>query len=161
MEKQIESDPPGRLFEQLGEEIVRLNVLLASGLDRLMEHLDLSRALWQVLRAVGSAPSPMAQIARDLKLTRQSVRRSANVLEDKGLVEFQDNPDHRRAKLVAMTEQGASVLEHAEKRQADWASDISKGLKSEDLTAALYVIRVVGDRQQRTMNSTRSRWEGL
>lgn len=151
MSKQLTETPSGKLLTQLTLETIRFNALLAAGMDQLVAGLDLSNALWKVLRAVGLAPLPMAQIARYLGLTRQSVRRSANVLVDKGLVEFQDNPDHRRAKLVAMTKEGRSVLEHAERLQTDWSNSIASGLSSEELMTALQVIRVLCDRHKRTL----------
>lgn len=151
MSKQLTETPSGKLLTQLTLETIRFNALLAAGMDQLVAGLDLSNALWKVLRAVGLAPLPMAQIARYLGLTRQSVRRSANVLVDKGLVEFQDNPDHRRAKLVAMTKEGRGVLEHAERLQTDWSNSIASGLSSEELMTALQVIRVLCDRHKRTL----------
>lgn len=151
MSKQLTETPSGKLLTQLTLETIRFNALLAAGMDQLVAGLDLSNALWKVLRAVGLAPLPMAQIARYLGLTRQSVRRSANVLVDKGLVEFQDNPDHRRAKLVAMTKEGRGVLEHAERLQTDWSNNIASGLSSEELMTALQVIRVLCDRHKRTL----------
>ena len=111
--------PSGELFTHLTLETFRFNGLIIAGGDQLVKDLGLSSALWQVLGAVGVAPLPMAQIARKMGLTRQSVRRTANLLMEKGFVEFQDNPDHRRAKLVMITKQGRNVLGKTKKIQAD------------------------------------------
>ncbi len=61
-------------------ETFRFNGRLLAAGDRLTKELDLSSALWQVLGAIDEAPLPVAQIARNMGLTRQSVRRMANVL---------------------------------------------------------------------------------
>ena len=146
MKNQQAQTPSGELFTQLILETFRFNGLLIGGGDQLVKDLGLSSALWQVLGAVGLAPLPMAQIARNMGLTRQSVRRTANVLKDKGLVEFQDNPDHRRAKLVAMTKQGSKVLEKIKKLQIDWSNRITQDLSSEELKTAVQIIRALCDR---------------
>ena len=146
MKNPIAQPPSGELFTQLILETFRFNGLLIAGGDQLVKNLGLASALWQVLGAAGLAPLPMAQIARNMGLTRQSVRRTANVLKDKGLVEFQDNPDHRRAKLVAMTKQGRKVLEKIKKLQIDWSNRITQDLSSEELKTAVQIIRALCDR---------------
>ena len=146
MKKQKAQTPSGELFTQLILETFRFNGLLIAGGDQVVNDLGLTSALWQVLGAVGEAPLPMAQIARKMGLTRQSVRRTANVLMDKGLVEFQDNPDHRRAKLVVMTKQGRNVLEKTKKIQIDWSNRIAQDLSSEELKTAVQIIRALCDR---------------
>lgn len=70
--------------------------LLAAG-DKLTKELGLSSALWQVIGAIGADPLPLAQIARNMGLTRQSVRRTTNVLRERGFVEFHENPNHKNA----------------------------------------------------------------
>jgi DNA-binding MarR family transcriptional regulator len=146
MKHPIAQTPSGELFTQLILETFRFNGSLIAGGDQLVKDLGLSSALWQVLGAAGLVPLPMAQIARNMGLTRQSVRRTANVLKDKGLVEFQDNPDHRRAKLVAMTKQGRKVLEKIKKLQIDWSNRITQDLSSEELKTAVQIIRALCDR---------------
>jgi DNA-binding MarR family transcriptional regulator len=109
----------------------------------MVKELNLSNALWQVLFVIGSAPLSMAQIARNLGLTRQSVRRSTNLLKERGLVDFKDNPDHMRAMLVTMTEQGRSVLERAKRIQIRWANLITQDLDLDELMTALRVIKTI------------------
>lgn len=143
MKNQKAQTPSGELFTQLLLEAFRFNGLLIAVGDQLVKDLGLSSALWQVLGAVGEAPLPMAQIARNMGLTRQSVRRTANVLKDKGLVEFQDNPDHRRAKLVEMTKQGLTVLEKIKKIQIDWSNRVTQDLSSEELKTTVQIVRAL------------------
>ena len=110
----------------LGElviEIFRLNgVLLAEG-DKLTRDVGLTSARWQVLGAIEVAGHPLtvAEIARNMGLTRQSVQRLANELDRERLVAFADNPNHRRAKLVVPTEKGRRAFRGAMRRQTDWA----------------------------------------
>ena len=52
----------------------------------------------------------VAETARTLGLARQSVQRVADLLEADGLVRYVDNPRHRRARLIRLTDEGRAVL---------------------------------------------------
>lgn len=133
-------------FTQLIIETFRLNGRLLAAGDQLTKELGLSSALWQVLGAIDDAPLSMAQIARNMGLTRQSVRRSVNVLREKGLVDFHENPDHQRAKLVALTRQGCTVLDQVTEIQIDWSNRIAHDLSVSKLNMAIQIIRTLCDR---------------
>ena len=67
-----------------------------------------------------------AEAARDLcdrlRLARQSVQRVADVLADDGLVAYEDNPRHRRAKLARLTPEGNRLLARIDAGQRAWAN---------------------------------------
>ena len=127
-------------FTQLILETFRFNGRLLAAGDQLTKELGLTSALWQVLGTIDEEPLPVAQIARNMGLTRQSVRRTAYVLKNKGFVEFHDNPNHQRAKLVKLTKQGRSVLEQVTRLQIDWSDRVSKGIDEKKLKAAIQTI---------------------
>jgi DNA-binding MarR family transcriptional regulator len=134
-------------------ETFRLNGrLLASG-DALVADLGLTSARWQVIGAVALSPVPLsvAQIARNMGLTRQAVQRVANEMEADGLVRFAPNPHHQRAKLVVLTPAGKSAFAAAMKRQGAWASDVGVGLDARKIAAATAMLRSV---RQRLENGT-------
>lgn len=148
MEKEspIERCPAAEAFTQLVLETFRLNGrLLVSG-DRLTKPIGLSSALWQVLGAVSAGPATMAQIARRMGLTRQSVRRSVSVLIEKKYAVFRANPDHLRAQLVAMTSQGREALAKTTALQTAWANEVASDLSLEDLEKAVRVLKAVSER---------------
>ncbi len=116
--------------------------LLAAG-DRLTRDLGLTSARWQVLGAIDDGPLPVAQIARNMGLTRQAVQRVANDLAADGFVAFAPNPDHRRARLVCLTDRGRAVLDEIGRRQAAWANRIAAGRDAGELAAATAVINVL------------------
>ncbi|APP00439.1 MarR family transcriptional regulator [Xanthomonas perforans] len=96
------------------------NGRLVSAGNELVAHLGLTSAWWQVLAALRYAPTPLpaASIARNMGLTRQAVQRIVDVLAEQGLVEFQPNPHHLRAKLVVLTRAGIKAVNGAEKAVA-------------------------------------------
>jgi DNA-binding MarR family transcriptional regulator len=126
-------------------ETFRLNGrLLASG-DALVADLGLSSARWQVLGAAALSPVPLsvAQIARNMGLTRQAVQRLANEMEADGHLRFAPNPHHQRAKLVLLTAAGKTAFAAAMKRQAGWAAALGKGFAARDIAAAATTLRTI------------------
>ncbi|MGV7031493.1 MarR family winged helix-turn-helix transcriptional regulator [Methylobacterium symbioticum] len=129
-------------------EIFRANgALLAAG-DRLVGEIGLTSARWQVLGAATLAAEPptVARIAREMGQTRQGVQRTVNDLLRLGLVELAENPHHRRARLVTLTEAGRSAFAAASARQAPWAAAIGRGLDPGTLDTARTLLRTLGDR---------------
>jgi len=100
--------------------------LIATG-NEVVAHLGLTSAWWQVLGALRYSPVPLptASIARNMGLTRQAVRRVVDLLAERGLVEFQDNPHHRRAKLVVLTDAGIAAVTGAEQAVAPLDEEIA------------------------------------
>ena len=62
-----------------------------------------------MLGAVIDTPLTVSDIARSMGITRQSVQRTADLLVADGLLTYRDNPAHRRAKLVAITDDGRAA----------------------------------------------------
>jgi DNA-binding MarR family transcriptional regulator len=122
--------------------VFRLNGRLLDAGSQLVSELGLTSAWWQVLGALSLSPLPLpvAHIARNMGLSRQSVQRIVDLLAEKALVRFETNPHHIRAKLVVLTEQGVAAVKAAEKRQRPWARDMTAGLNIEHITAALEVL---------------------
>lgn len=93
-------------------------------------------ARWQVLAAAEHAPMTVAQIARALNLARQSVQRVADLLESDGLAAYEENPGHRRAKLVVLTPKGRRVLHAIQGAQRVWADALGGGIGEAELRRA-------------------------
>lgn len=93
-------------------------------------------ARWQVLAAADHAPMTVAQIARTLNLARQSVQRVADLLEADGLTAFEENPGHRRAKLVVLTPKGRRTLRSIQAAQRVWADALGSAVGEADLVRA-------------------------
>lgn len=127
-------------------ETFRLNGRLLAAGDRLTGDLGLTSARWQVIGAIESGPLSVAQIARNMGLTRQAVQRIANVLVEEGLVAFAENPDHRRAKLVGLTKRGRAALAELQRRQAAWSNGLAEGLSPASITRALALLRLLRER---------------
>jgi DNA-binding MarR family transcriptional regulator len=140
--------PIGQKLTELILETFRLNGALISRGDNLVNHIGLTSARWQVLGAVAleGRPLTVAQIARRMGLSRQAVQRVANDLEAALLTTYQENPDHKRAKLVALTQEGEAAYAKADAIQTAWVNAIGKGLDLETVADAARLLRTIHDR---------------
>jgi DNA-binding MarR family transcriptional regulator len=129
-------------------EVFRLNGRLITAGDRLVSDLQLTSARWQVLGAAALAPTPqpVAWLARSMGLHRQGVQRIVNELVAEGVVVLDENPHHRRAKLVRLTGKGEQLFEAASRRQMPWAKGLAKGLPPKTIAAAHDALRTLRER---------------
>ena len=129
-------------------ETFRLNGRLLAAGDALVADLGLTSARWQVLgaMALSAVPLSVAQIARNMGLTRQAVQRLANEMAADGLVRFAPNPHHQRAKLVLLTAAGKTAFAAVMKRQSAWATELGSGLSAGKIEAAAVMLRVIRQR---------------
>ncbi len=140
--------PAGEAATDLILEVFRLNGRLLSAGDRLVGDLGLTSARWQVLGAIAlsESPQPVARLARDMGLRRQGVQRIVNELAEEGFVAFRDNPHHRTARLVVLTEAGRAAYAAADARQAPWVEGLIRGLERGDLALAAEVLQTLRER---------------
>lgn len=130
----------GQYFTEILLETFRLNGRLLDAGDRMTKDLGLSSARWQVLSTIDQDSLTVAEIARRMGLRRQSVQRTVNSLRADGFVVLAPNPNHRRAKLVQITDPGDEALRAAFRRQTAWANDLAVGIEEDDLDRALKVM---------------------
>ena len=132
-------------------EVFRVNGdLLAAG-DDLTREFGQTSARWQVLGAIRHGPQPVASIARDMGLARQSVQRTADLLARDGLVEYAENPAHRRAKLARLTPAGREALAGISAQQVAWTNRLASalGYDATRIRDAVEVLRRLRDELER------------
>ena len=142
---------PQRLADVITElvlEIFRLNGELIAMGDALVGDIGLTSARWQVIGAIALAntPLPIAQIARNMGLTRQAVQRVANELEGEGFIRFAPNPNHQRAKLVLLTRKGETAYAAATARWEPKAQMLAGASSLKDIETSLATLRRVRQR---------------
>ncbi|MFI5720267.1 MarR family winged helix-turn-helix transcriptional regulator [Nocardia sp. NPDC051750] len=123
-----------QLFSTAAITSFRLNGQFLAVAEQLAGPAGLTAAWWQVLGAVLREPLPVAGIARSMGVTRQSVQRIADLLVTRGLAEYRPNPAHRRAKLVAVTEEGQAAVSRIGPRHAEFAARLTAELGHARLT---------------------------
>jgi DNA-binding MarR family transcriptional regulator len=124
-------------------EVFRLNGRLLAAGDALVGDIGLTSARWQVLGAIALSPVPLpvAHLARNMGLARQSVLRLVGEMTRDGLLRTEANPHHRRASLVLLTERGEAAYRTAMARQQPWAEALAGGLTPQAIHAATDTLR--------------------
>ena len=138
----------GEALTQLILQSFGLHGLLGAAGDELTQPWGLSSAKWKVLGAISNAGQPLhvAQIGRNMGLTRQGVQRTVNELEHAGLVELLENPDHQRARLVQLTRRGKKVYDEVMADQIRWSNELAAGMSERTIQSAVGVLTKLSER---------------
>ena len=135
----------GQVLHDLFREIFELQSALARVMDTVHEKTGLSTSQHKIIRTLNHlGPATVPDMAALLGVSRQFVQTVCNNMYSIGLIEFKDNPRHKRSKLVLLTEPGRiafrkarqkenMIIEHAlpniEQRQAKEAYDLLKRIR--------------------------------
>ena len=133
--------PKGRLFNEVLVEVFRLRARLLESAESIAALAGLTSARWQILGALEHGPAPVAQIARNLGLTRQTVQEAVDAMGRDGLVDFADNPGHKRARLVAPTAKARKALDALRPREIQFAGMMGARHSLDELQTTLDVLR--------------------
>ena len=96
---------------------------------------------WGLMRSLAEGgPQTVPAIARARPVSRQYIQKLADELAAEGLVEFVDNPGHKRSKLVRLTQAGRTRYRSVSGRIQQLADQLGRGLDVKELAAAAEVI---------------------
>ena len=140
--------PAGAATTDLILLVFRLNGLLLAEGDRLTRDLGISSARWQVMGTLANGALTVSQAARNMGLQRQSVQRLVNEMCTQDIVCFDDNPQHKRAKLVRLTAKGARLYEQISKLQIPWANALTQGIEERQVQTAIALLSELESRLQ-------------
>ena len=90
-------------------------------------------------------PLTVPQIAQMRPTSRQRMQRLADELETGGLVEFVDNPQHRRSKLVRLTSKGHARYRELDARFLLIASTVGVVLNEADVRKTTEIVRQLSE----------------
>ena len=90
-------------------------------------------------------PLTVPQIAQMRPTSRQRMQRLADELAAGGLVEFIDNPKHRRSKLVQLTPKGDARYRELNARFLSIASTMGVALSEADIRKTVEIVRHLSD----------------
>ncbi|WP_110598675.1 MarR family winged helix-turn-helix transcriptional regulator [Salinicola lusitanus] len=132
----------GPVFTEIVLEVFKLGGLLVSEGDRMGAEYGITSARWKILGALSLAgePQTVPQIARSMGLTRQAVQRLVDAMQEDDLLLFQDNPGHKRARLISLSDLGKTVYSKLYEKQSGWAKTCSAGITQAELETTLSVL---------------------
>jgi DNA-binding MarR family transcriptional regulator len=97
---------------------------------------------WGVLRTlVKEGAQTVPEMARTRPVSRQHCQTICNALEKQGLVEFVDNPKHKRSKLVRATKKGRDRFQSMKKQFLGAAGVYAHLFTADEITIATDVCR--------------------
>jgi DNA-binding MarR family transcriptional regulator len=88
-----------------------------------------------------TGPLTVPQIAQMRPTSRQRMQRLADELAAEGLVEFIDNPRHRRSKLVRLTRKGNARYRELNARLLEIAATMGADLSEADIRKTAEIVR--------------------
>ena len=132
--------PAGDALTTLILRVVFLTHAFTAKGEALAKPTGQTLARWVALNAVSDAPATVAQISRQFGYARQSVQRVADLLVEDGLATYEDNPRHRRAKLLRPTPRGRRILHAINTDQKAWSDALGATIGEADLTRTSRVL---------------------
>ncbi|ALO47239.1 MarR family winged helix-turn-helix transcriptional regulator [Pseudohongiella spirulinae] len=142
--------PKRKLFLDLVRAVFRLNGLLLADGDRMAERVGLTSARWKVIGIVALSRNGVTvpAIARALGQSRQAVQRITDVMSSDDLIEYAENPRHKRSSLVKLTEHGQEVYISLRAVQDPWAIGLTDDVPAAELETALRLMQRLINRME-------------
>ncbi len=136
----------GRLFTQIVLEVFRTGGLLNVEGDRLTQEFDLTSSRWKILGAIVLSDTPLTvpEIGRSMGQSRQAVQRLVDVMIKNELLVLVENPNHKRAKYVELTDKAKQIYQTLDQKQQAWANEAVSELNEEELLTTLKVVQKIG-----------------
>lgn len=125
----------GSLITDIILQIFQLNGKLLEFGDRITLETALTTSRWQVMGVIFEVSHTVSEIARIRGIQRQSVQRTVNLLLKEKLVVLEENPHHKMAKLVSLTDAGKVKYTQVMDKYVPIANSIAKDFKPELLEA--------------------------
>ncbi|HEY3953574.1 MAG TPA: MarR family winged helix-turn-helix transcriptional regulator [Streptosporangiaceae bacterium] len=149
--------PAGEAFNDLLLLVLRLHGSFTAAGEALAKPAGQTLARWVILDQCRDTPATVSDIARRLRMARQSVQRIADLLVGDGLGAYQDNPHHQRAKLLELTAAGRSALYTIDAAQHTWCDTLAATIGEPTLRRTTAALRRVAGAVESTPPSVRTR----
>lgn len=143
--------PRGKAFSDVLVEIFCIKTLTLHAAEALAAEVGLTSTHWQILGFLEREPVPVAHVARAIGLTRQSVQQAADAMEGEGLIAYEENPYHKRARLMTLTPKAHKALDYLRPHQIEWANQMGSGHTLEALRTTLDVLHDSRTRLERAL----------
>lgn len=90
---------------------------------------------------LGRDARTVPQIAKAKQVSRQHIQLLVDGLASKGLVRHSVNPEHKRSKLISLTETGRRILKDIRDKETKTLSELATRLGSDDAQKATRALR--------------------
>lgn len=139
--------PTGKALEDLIVEIIYTFFLIRASGSRIGAVAPWGGSYWGMLRSLKlEGPQTVPQIARSRPVPRQSIQKLANEMLEDGLIEIEDNPAHRRSKLLRLTPKGEATFQELTQHTAQEAENLGHDMDAAELQIAVTVLKRLRDK---------------
>lgn len=108
-----------------------------------------SRGRFALLRVLATdGPLTMSEVARRRRISRQGVKLLADALCAQGKLRQTENPRHKRAPLLELTEAGLAAYRELAEREARRLNELARGLSADELRSAARVLALLRKRAE-------------
>ncbi len=153
--------PGEHLISQLLNEIAYTYFPMRAAGDEILARFGQTTAEWGLMRSLeAKGPRTVAALARSRPVARQWIQRLANQLAMDRLIEFVDNPEHKRAKLMRLTPEGQRLLHRIAAEFEPWAAQLEKTFDPRTVRLTLDLLRQLREWLSIEFRKLRSRRSG-
>ena len=96
------------------------------------------RGALELILLGGSATVP--EMGRSRGVSRQHIQQQVDVLLERGFVERQDNPAHKRSSMIALTDKGRALIQNMRAEELNALSRMQVGVSDNALLEAAQVL---------------------
>ncbi|MGB1360648.1 MAG: MarR family winged helix-turn-helix transcriptional regulator [Alphaproteobacteria bacterium] len=105
---------------------------------------DMTSSRWNVLSAVNQLKHPtISSVGRALKSSRQNIAIIVSSMVGDGLLEMVDNPEHKRSKILQVTNMGLEKLNRSAGQRDDICYDMSLYFNLEELQSTRSILQKI------------------
>ena len=135
------------LFKEIILEIFRLHGLLNTVGDELTQEFGLSSARWKVLGAIflAECSQTVPQIAKTMGQSRQAIQKIVTAMHKDGFLTLEENPKHKTAKLISLTQKGKEVFLQLDEKQIAWSNSCSENLDNNKLQSTIEILKEISN----------------
>ena len=120
--------------------------VLGDAVSKLHKRSGITAGMRGVLESVvGGGPQTVPQMARSRPVSRQHIQTLVNDLLRLKLVEYADNPAHRRSKVVRATQAGMRIFARLRKGEGEAFGRLSLDLTPQEVDSATRVLTRLSD----------------
>jgi len=143
----VERHENAELFKEVILEIFKLHGQLNTVGDALTQEFGLSSARWKVLGAIFLAKSSQTvpQIAKTMGQSRQAIQKIVSAMHKDGFLILEENPHHKTAKLISLTEKGKEVFLQLDEKQIAWSNSCSEKLDRDKLRSTIEILKEISN----------------
>jgi len=123
---------------------------LRSSGDSQYQKYGLSSGRMALMRSLQTGgPQTVSAIAASRPVARQGIQRMVNAMVKDELLVLTDNPRHKRAKLVALSDAGTTLYQKVFEEEIEFMNRLSEGLPLESVNQCRDVLTQMRDRLER------------